>query len=165
MQANGETSMARAGEVYQDLLSRIREEFPEVVEQVQDEAARGAPIRLSQLTRPERDERVERVKQWNARAKLAKGDLAVVPYDEEQKLDLLVDSLTTLAETMLSSRRAIAELAAAHGVESAVSFSAPDETDPDTTSIRLEPARVGVETDRALTLLSRARSRGQDFER
>lgn len=101
--------MNGSGQAYQQLIQRVAEALPEVAAQVRDEVARGRIVAGSKLSSTEREEREIRMLEAKV-GKIAKADVVSVPYNDDERLALLVDSLIRVAFTMRSSRQALAEL-------------------------------------------------------
>lgn len=100
--------MENSGPTYQQLLGRVREVMPEVATQVEEEVARGQRLTAETLPEGDRDTRSARMK--DAGSRMSKEDLIWAPYNNDQRLQLLVDAVLRVASTMATSRAAIAEL-------------------------------------------------------
>ena len=121
--------MDGSGEAYQLLMQRLAEALPDVAAQVRDEVARGRVVPSWKLSTPEREEREVRMTEAKM-GRLAKADVASVPYSDDERLAVLIDALVRTATTMRASREALLELASQYGYEDRlVIFDEPDETE------------------------------------
>jgi hypothetical protein len=98
-----------SAEIYEELIGTLEERIPSVAAQIREEVARGRLLPGPNLSDPEREFRESRLHQAKL-GRIAKEDIAVVPYSGDDRLALLCHTLLNLAETMTESRRAILEL-------------------------------------------------------
>jgi hypothetical protein len=115
--------MAVGDSTYEDVMEDLRHRLPDVAAQLEDEVLRGRPISVSQLSLSDRADRQENLREAEAQGMgklqgIGVKDVAVVPYSEEERLDLVCRALVRLAETMHGSRLQLLKLAEHHQVES-----------------------------------------------
>ena len=114
-----------SGAAYQRLIERVAEKLPEVAAQVRDEVARGRVVPGSKLSGAEREIRDTRMHEAKV-GRIAKADVVSVEYSADEQLALLMGALMCLADTMLSSRQAIAGLEASDHRTASLVFEEPD---------------------------------------
>jgi hypothetical protein len=98
-----------SAEIYEELIGTLEERIPSVAAQIREEVGRGRLLPGPSLSDPEREFRESRLHQAKL-GRIAKEDIAVVPYSGDDRLALLCHTLLNLAETMTESRRAILKL-------------------------------------------------------
>ena len=101
--------MQDSAEIYEELIGSLEERIPSVAAQIREEIARGRLLPGPNLSDPEREFRESRLHEAKL-GRIAKEDIAVVPYSGDDRLALLCQTLLNLAETMAESRRAMFEL-------------------------------------------------------
>jgi hypothetical protein len=122
----------RSGEVYEQLLARLRETLSAVAEQVEDEVRRGRPVAVKTLSPVEKLDRSARVREVSGPGSRISGeDLATIEYTDDEKLRILVDALRRLGSSMAASREALARLVTRHQITGAVRFRSEGTLEPE----------------------------------
>lgn len=119
--------MEGAQEAYEDLLEVCRQRFPSLVDQIQEEVARGRTLIASELTRADRQAREARMSESKPGQRIGNDEQAVVPYSDDQRLLVALTALQRWVAVATSTRQELAELAESHGLEPVVRLSPPDE--------------------------------------
>lgn len=101
--------MQDSAEIYEELIGTLEERIPSVAAQIREEVARGRLFPGPKLSGQDREFREFRLHEARL-GRIAKDDIAVVPYSGDDRLALLCQTLLGLAESMAESRRAILEL-------------------------------------------------------
>jgi hypothetical protein len=100
--------MDNSGEIYLDLLDRLRRDLPEVADQIESEVIEGRRVVTETLSESERTDRAAKMRDVGSR--ISKEDLATVPYTDDERLALLVEALLCLGSAMATDREAVAGL-------------------------------------------------------
>ena len=100
--------MDNSGEIYLDLLDRLRRDLPEVADQIKSEVIEGRRVVTETLSESERTDRAAKMRDVGSR--ISKEDLATVPYTDDERLALLVEALLCLGSSMATDREAVAGL-------------------------------------------------------
>jgi hypothetical protein len=122
---------------YDEILSNLKQRLPGLASQLEDEVLRGRSVAGSDLSNAEKADRGANLRaaevQGVGKLKgIEDGDVAVVPYNEDERLDLMWHALLRLAETMHGSRLEVLELARGHGIASpTLKFERPDGAESD----------------------------------
>jgi hypothetical protein len=119
--------MEGADHAYEALLGLFRAEFPGLADQIQEEAARGRTFKASELSRADRQAREARMSELKPGQRIGNDEQAVVPFSDEQRLDVALASLERWLSVAVSTRTTLAELAESHELEPMVRLSPPDE--------------------------------------
>ena len=91
--------MIDEGRAYRELMPLLREQLPELHDQIADEIARGKELRGTDIERTEREGR-DRMLGVENLGRIAESDISVFPYSDEERLNLLIDALRTSARTL-----------------------------------------------------------------
>ena len=102
---------------YQQLLERLASELPDLAAQLSEEVGRGRRLTKSELGADDLEGRQHRLSESHFE-RLGSRDVAMVPYTEDERLDLGADVILTQARAMYSSRQAILEMIESQGIES-----------------------------------------------
>lgn len=141
--------MAISDSSYADILNDLKQRLPGLALQLEDEILRGRSVAGSDLSHEERADRGANLRaaevQGLGRLKgIEDGDVAVVPYSEDERLDLMRQALLRLAETMHGSRLELLELAERNGIASPIiMFERPDGAEGDEVPLPEEVAATG----------------------
>lgn len=130
-------------EQYGRILSRLREELPDLADQLSNEIRSGRLVSEDSLFRESGYEHRKARLAESKLPKLALSDVGVVPYSGQERLDLVRDAMLTLAETMSASRKELLRFTEKSGVSSVIEFSDFEQAG--------EPVRIdlSVEVERA----------------
>ncbi|MET8986915.1 hypothetical protein ABZW49_15815 [Nonomuraea wenchangensis] len=138
--------MAVGESAYDEILSDLKRRLPGLALQLEDEVLRGRTVAGSDLSDAEKADRganlrAAEVQGGNKLKGIEDGDVAVVPYGEDERLDLMWHALLRLAETMYGSRLEVLELVRGHGIASpTIQFERPDGAENDEISLPEELA-------------------------
>lgn len=134
-------------EQYALIMERLTAELPDLAAQLDQELKRGRAVSGQKLRHEERHERASRLKEARLPA-LGETDVAVIPYSEEERMELIREALLTLAETMYVSRRTALKMTTERDMHQAIQFGDPEEENPSFIHLReeTEHARVAWET-------------------
>ncbi|MFJ8786794.1 hypothetical protein [Streptomyces sp. NPDC102476] len=142
--------MAIRDDNYESIMARLRREMPSLAEQLDQEVRHGRTVSEKDLRQEGRyDERASRLAETEL-PPLGKSDVSVIPYTEDERFELVRESLLTLAETMFATRRSALKVAVEHEMETEIHFGDPE----------LEvPSRIDLpdETERAYVALRKVR--------
>ena len=142
--------MAIRDDNYESIMARLRREMPSLAEQLDQEVRHGRMVSEKDLRQEGRyDERASRLAETEL-PPLGKSDVSVIPYTEDERFELVRESLLTLAETMFATRRSALKVAMEHEMETEIRFGDPE----------LEvPSRIDLpeETERAHVALRKVR--------
>lgn len=94
---------------YTELMSVLREHLPELHDQIANEVARGKELRGADIEKTEREGR-DRKLGAKKLGRIAESDISVFPYSDEERLDLLIEALTTSAQTLDRSLETLGSL-------------------------------------------------------
>ncbi|GAA3616263.1 hypothetical protein ACG5V6_05245 [Streptomyces chitinivorans] len=128
------------------IMEQLTEKLPDLADQLRQEVRQG---------RVASEQRLKQEGEYQARASrlaaadlppLGKADIAVLPYTDDESVELVRTAVLTLAETMYASRKAALGLASERGMELTIEFGDP-ELEP-VSSLDLE-----AETERAWAAL------------
>lgn len=94
---------------YAALMAVLRERMPDLHEQLADEVARGKEVRgkdIKAVDRKIRDRQLDDEKL----GRIGESDVSVLPYSDEERLDLLINALRTSVETRSRSLQTLGNL-------------------------------------------------------
>ncbi|MBE8517483.1 hypothetical protein ILP97_08195 [Amycolatopsis sp. H6(2020)] len=118
-------------EWYARVMGELRDRIPGLADQVDREVRYGRSVSEKGLRDEGRyEERATRLAETNL-APLGKKDVAVVPYTDDERIELVRQALLTLAKTMYASRQSVRSELRGLGVRSTVTFAEP-EPEPET---------------------------------
>lgn len=136
--------MAINNDSYDEILDELKRRLPGLAQQLEDEILRGRTVAGSDLDDDDKARRWANLRAAEVRTAgklkgIEDGDVAVVPYSEDERLNLIWHALLRLAETMHGSRTEILELARMHEVASPrLSFERPDGAESEEVSLNDE---------------------------
>ncbi|WP_141843526.1 hypothetical protein [Humibacillus xanthopallidus] len=134
---------------YTELMAIVRERLPALHDQIADEVARGKELRGTDIERTEREGR-DRILGDGNLGRIGEADVSVFPYSDEERLDLLVDALTTSAQTAQRSLEALGALMTELSIPSRrVNFRRPESDETAVLEVPLAPADPGHGEDLA----------------
>ncbi|MGW3060781.1 hypothetical protein ACWC98_33355 [Streptomyces goshikiensis] len=108
------------------IMTQLAEELPDLADQLKQEVRQG---------RVASEQRLRQEGEYEARASrlaeaelppLGKADIAVLPYTDDERLELVRSALLTLAETMYASRKAALDIATKREMELTIEFGDPE---------------------------------------
>lgn len=150
---------------FTQVMADLEEALPDLADQVKQEIRRGR-IASEQRLRQEEDYgfRTSRLAEADLQA-LGKADIAVLPYTDDERIELVREAILTLAETMYVSRRTTLDIALEEGTELTITFGDPElealsEVD---LPAETERARVAFATVRGLLSEGRDSSIGANW--
>ncbi|MEB8343914.1 hypothetical protein [Streptomyces endophyticus] len=118
--------MATRGDSYEAIMARLRQEMPSLAEQLDQEVRHGRMVSEKDLRQEGRyDERASRLAETEL-PPLGKSDVSVIPYTEDERFELVRDSLLTLAETMFATRSSALKVAMERAMEPEIRFGDPE---------------------------------------
>lgn len=94
---------------YTELMTVLREQLPDLHDQIADEVARGKEIRGTDIERAEREGRDRRLGAEKL-GRIVESDVSVYPYSDDERLDLLIAALRISAKTLDHSLVALSTL-------------------------------------------------------
>ncbi|MGA4540883.1 hypothetical protein ACPA54_12880 [Uniformispora flossi] len=144
--------MATSYEPYEAIMTRLRAEMPSLADQLDQEVRHGRAVSEQGLRQEGRyEERASRLAATEL-PPLGKTDVAVIPYTDDERIELVREALLTLAETMYATRNAALQTARAHGLEPEIQFGDPELEVPTRISLSDETplARVALQKVREL---------------
>lgn len=149
--------MSYGSEQYVQIMERLREaELEDLASQLEQEVRQGRAV-------PEEKFKQEQVSQYEARSsrlaetklqRLGEHDVAVIPYTDDESIELIRGALLTLAETMYASRKAALDTAMDHGIALTVEFGDPELETPSSIELRRETQRAHEALEQVRGLLS-----------
>lgn len=104
---------------YRELMAALQLALPELHDQIADEVARGKEIRGNRIEGQDRAGR-DRNLSASKLGRIVDADVSVAPYEDYERLDLLIASLRTAAETLDTSVAALSDLLTEFEVSSRV---------------------------------------------
>ncbi|MEU2658111.1 hypothetical protein ABZ615_22630 [Streptomyces sp. NPDC007325] len=137
---------------FADLMAYLAERLPDLADQLRQEVRQG---------RIASEQRLKQVGEYQARASrlaaadlppLGKADIAVLPYTDDESIELARMAVLTLAETMYASRKAVLDIASRQEMGLTVKFGDPELETPSSLDLKAETehARAALATVRAL---------------
>ncbi|OLZ68594.1 hypothetical protein AV521_20870 [Streptomyces sp. IMTB 2501] len=134
------------------LMAHLTERLPDLADELRQEVRQG---------RVASEQRLKQVGEYQARASrlaaadlppLGKADIAVLPYTDDESLELARMAVLTLAETMYASRKAALDIASRREMELTVEFGDPELETPSSLDLKAETehARTALAAVRAL---------------
>ncbi|NBH12465.1 hypothetical protein [Amycolatopsis sp. SID8362] len=140
-------------ESYARVVGELRRRIPDLAEQVDREVRYGRSVSEKGLRDEGRyQERAERLAETKL-TPLRTTDVAVVPYTDDERLELIRQALLTLAESMYSSRDSVLRELQELGLQTTITFEEPAEQDTTVTEVDLR-----AEADRAARTLREVRA-------
>ncbi|MCW7942728.1 hypothetical protein AAW14_11940 [Streptomyces hygroscopicus] len=139
---------------YESIMTRLREEMPSLADQLEQEVRHGRAVTEKELRQEGRyEERASRLAATELPA-LGKNDVAVIPYTDEERVELIREALVTLAETMYATRQTALKTAMGCGTELEIHFGDPELEVPSRIDLReeTERARMVLQTVRELLI-------------
>lgn len=136
------------------IMRQLRERLPDLADQLSQEVRQG---------RVASEQRLKQVGEYEARASrlaaaelppMGKTDIAVLPYTEDERIELVRVALLTLAETMYASRRASLDIAVAREMDLTIRFGDPELEPVTGLDLRAETERAYVARETIRALLS-----------
>ena len=122
--------MDNSGEIYLELLDRLRRDLPEVADQIEAEVMEGRRVVTETLSELERTDRAAKMRDVGSR--ISKEDLATVPYTDDERLALLIEALLCLSSSMVADREALAGLLREQQAHSTIRLRSEESTQADT---------------------------------
>lgn len=111
---------------YEIVLDLLRQSLPGVAAEIEQEVRRGRVATKTDFLRDAQyQERVSTLADERLPA-IDHRDIGVIPYSEDEQLDLIRQALATLAETMASTRRALLDLSSSYDVDHVIEFGDPE---------------------------------------
>ncbi|MFC5724940.1 hypothetical protein ACFP1Z_32830 [Streptomyces gamaensis] len=111
---------------YESIMAQLREVMPGLADQLDQEVRHGRAVTEKELRQEGRyEERASRLAAIELPA-LGKSDVAVIPYTNEERIELIREALITLAETMHATRQAALKTAIERGMELEIWFGDPE---------------------------------------
>ncbi|MFD7781580.1 hypothetical protein ACFV4Q_00465 [Streptomyces nojiriensis] len=134
------------------LMAHLAESLPDLADQLRQEVRQG---------RVASEQRLKQVGEYQARASrlaaadlppLGKADIAVLPYTDDESIELARTAVLTLAETMYASRQAALDIASKRDMELTIEFGDPELETLSSLDLKTEAerARAALATVRAL---------------
>ena len=121
--------MEGSGEIYLQLLERLRREMPQVAAQIEAEVAEGRRVAALTLSEPDRIQRASKMRITGSR--ISKDDLATVPYGDDERLALLIEALLRLGSSMAADREALTEFLREQQAPNILRFRSEESTQAD----------------------------------
>ncbi|MFJ5309957.1 hypothetical protein [Streptomyces sp. NPDC088350] len=137
---------------YESIMSQLWAEMPALADQLDQEVRHGRSVTEKELRHEGLyEERASRLAATELSA-LGKNDVAVIPYTDEERMELIRKALLTLAETMYRTRQAALKTAAQGAMELEIQFGDPDLEIPSRIDLQdeTEQARIALQTVREL---------------
>ncbi|MFE8944450.1 hypothetical protein [Streptomyces sp. NPDC007856] len=126
------------------VMARLREELPSLADELSQEVRQG---------RVASEQRLKQEGEYEARASrlaeaelppLGKTDIAVLPYTDEERIELVRSALLTMAETMYASRKALLDLTMERQMETTIRFGDPELESPTHLDLKAEMERARI---------------------
>ncbi|WNI30407.1 hypothetical protein [Streptomyces sp. ITFR-6] len=111
---------------FAQIMEQLGEELPNLADQLKQEVRQG---------RVASEQRLRQEGEYEARASrlaeaelppLGKADIAVLPYTDDERMELVRSALLTLAETMYASRKAALDIASKREMDLTIEFGDPE---------------------------------------
>ncbi|MFF9486037.1 hypothetical protein [Streptomyces sp. NPDC014676] len=131
-------------EQFARIIAQLREELPSLADELSQEVRQG---------RVASEQRLKQEGEYEARASrlaeaelppLGKTDIAVLPYTDEERIELVRSALLTMAETMYASRKALLDLAVEREMETTIRFGDPELEPPTYLDLKAETERARI---------------------
>ncbi|WP_326592934.1 hypothetical protein [Streptomyces brevispora] len=102
-------------------------ELGDLASQLDQEVRQGRAVSEEKLKQEQASQYAARASRLAERKlpRLEESDVAVIPYTDDENIELIRGALLTLAETMYASRKAALDVAEAHGIELTIEFGDP----------------------------------------
>lgn len=108
------------------IMTQLAEELPDLADQLEQEVRQGRVVSEPRLRQEaEYAARASRLAEAEL-PPLGKADIAVLPYTDDERVELVRSALLTLAETMYASRKAALDIASKRGMELTIEFGDPE---------------------------------------
>ncbi|MET9529734.1 hypothetical protein ABZY02_04065 [Streptomyces sp. NPDC006649] len=135
--------MAIGHNQYESLMTRLREEIPGLADQLDEEVRHGRVVSAQDHLQEEGQyyERASRLAATKLPA-LGQGDIAVIPYTGEERLQLVREAVLTLAETMYATRKSVLDTVRERGMGSGIEFGDPELEVPSQLDLQAETAQA-----------------------
>lgn len=126
------------------VMARLREQLPSLADELSQEVRQG---------RVASEQRLKQEGEYEARASrlaeaelppLGKTDIAVLPYTDEERIELVRSALLTMAETMYASRKALLDLTMERQMETTIRFGDPELESPTHLDLKAEMERARI---------------------
>ncbi|MER8096476.1 hypothetical protein [Streptomyces goshikiensis] len=136
------------------IMTQLAEELPDLADQLKHEVRHG---------RVASEQRLKQEGEYEARASrlaeaelppLGKADIAVLPYTDDERLELVRSALLTLAETMYASRKAALDIASKREMELTIEFGDPELEELSYIDLKAEAERARIALTTVRELLS-----------
>lgn len=136
------------------IMTQLAEELPDLAGQLKQEVRHG---------RVASEQRLRQEGEYEARASrlaeaelppLGKTDIAVLPYTDDERVELVRSALLTLAKTMYASRKAALDIASTRGMELTIEFGDPELESISYLDLKAETERARVALTTVRELLS-----------
>lgn len=137
---------------YESIISQLWAEMPALADQLDQEVRHGRSVTEKELRHEGLyEERASRLAATELSA-LGKNDVAVIPYTDEERMELIRKALLTLAETMYRTRQAALKTAVQGAMELEIQFGDPDLEIPSRIDLQdeTEQAHIALQTVREL---------------
>ncbi|MEU3904727.1 hypothetical protein AB0F20_12965 [Streptomyces goshikiensis] len=136
------------------IMTQLAEELPDLADQLKQEVRHG---------RVASEQRLKQEGEYEARASrlaeaelppLGKADIAVLPYTDDERMELVRSALLTLAETMYASRKAALDIASKRQMDLTIEFGDPELEELSYLDLKAETERARVALTTVRELLS-----------
>ncbi|MGW5214418.1 hypothetical protein ACWEQO_25320 [Streptomyces sp. NPDC004051] len=147
---------------YEAIMARLREELPELAEELDQEVRHGRAVSEKDLRQEGRyDERASRLAETEL-PPLGRNDVSVIPYTVDERIELIREALLTLAQTMYATRNSALKLAMERRMEPEIRFGDPELEVPSRVDLQeeTESAHVALRTVQGLLSDDRESRRG-----
>ncbi|WP_280256974.1 hypothetical protein [Nocardia wallacei] len=133
--------MTTAGN-YEAMLAQLREYLPDLAAEIDQELRRGRVATKQQLIQEAQySERASRLADSELPA-IGTNDVAVLPYSEEESLELIREAMITLAETMYATRQTLLAATIEYEMAPEILFGNPEIEEVTSLELRSEAARA-----------------------
>jgi hypothetical protein len=145
--------MAVEDDQYSRIIEMLASGLPNLAEQLIQEIRYGRAVSEKGLRAEGRYEEKADLLARATLPSLGATDVAPIPYEAGERIELVREALLTLAETMYGSRRAVLELAQQFDAEPVVRFGDPEIETPSRVDLVEETERMGVVVEAIRALL------------
>lgn len=145
--------MAVEDDQYSRIIELLGTDLPNLARQLIQEIRYGRAVSEKGLRAEGRYEEKADLLAKATLPSLGATDVAPIPYEPEERIELVREALLTLAETMYRSRRAVLELAQQFDTEPVVRFGDPQIETSSRVELIEETERMGVVVEEIRALL------------
>lgn len=149
--------MSFESDQYTHLMDQLKEaELGDLASQLDQEVRQGRAVSEEKLKQEQASQYAARASRLAERKlpRLEESDVAVIPYTDDENIELIRRALLTLAETMYASRKAALDVAVAHGMDLTIEFGDPELETPSSIELGEETRRARVTLELVRELLS-----------